>query len=151
LARDFARQEISNLCVTWYCGDPARVGQIYVLTVFPDDDRLIAAPEKSAVAAVKSVESLRVESVEMLHHPGEISLGRAQTHMIVSAHNTIGKYFHCPTIANFTDGLKKSFVVLLVEEDFLPRTSTVHYVIDGSGILNTKRPRHEMVSTTEYQ
>jgi hypothetical protein len=25
----------------------------------------------------------------------------------------------------------------------LPRTSTVHDVIDGSGILNTKRPRHE--------
>jgi hypothetical protein len=32
---------------------------------------------------VKSVESLRVESVEMLHHPGKISLGRAQTNMIV--------------------------------------------------------------------
>jgi hypothetical protein len=31
----------------------------------------------------------------------------------------------------------------------LPRTSTVHYVIDGSGILNTKWPRHETVSTTE--
>jgi hypothetical protein len=40
-------------------------------------------------------------------------------------------------------GAKKRFVVLLVEKDFLPRTATVHYVFDGSGILNTKRPRHE--------
>ena len=119
------------------------------IVILVDDNRLIATPEKSTVAAVKSVESLRVESIEMLHHPGEISLGRAQTHMIVVAHDTISKYFHCPTIANFTDGFEKRFVVLLVEENFLPRTSTVHYVIDGSGILNTKRPRHETVSTTE--
>jgi hypothetical protein len=28
-------------------------------------------------------------------------------------------------------GIKKCFVVLLVEKDFLPRTSTVHYMIDG--------------------
>src|SRR5262245_16560303 len=84
----------------------------------------------------------------MLHHPGKISLGRAQTHMIVVAHDAIGKYFHCPTIVNFTDGLKKPFVVLLVQEHPLPRTSTVHYVIDGSGILNTKRPRHETVTIT---
>jgi hypothetical protein len=26
LATDFAGQQISNLCVAWYCGDPARVG-----------------------------------------------------------------------------------------------------------------------------
>lgn len=63
------------------------------------------------------------------------------------AHKTIGKYVHCPTIVNFTDGLKKPVVVLLVQEHPLPRTSTVHYVIDSSRILNTKRPRHEMVST----
>ena len=35
LATDFARQQISNLCVAWYRGDPARVGQIYILAVFP--------------------------------------------------------------------------------------------------------------------
>jgi len=35
LATDFARQQISNLCVAWYRGDPARVGQIYILAVLP--------------------------------------------------------------------------------------------------------------------
>ena len=53
--------------------------QIVILVHY---NRLIAPLEKSTVAAVKSVESLRVESIEMLHHPGEISLGRAQTHVI---------------------------------------------------------------------
>ena len=33
LATDFARQQIGNLCVAWYRGDPARVGQIYILAV----------------------------------------------------------------------------------------------------------------------
>ena len=28
-------QQISNLCVAWYRGDPARVGQIYILAVLP--------------------------------------------------------------------------------------------------------------------
>jgi hypothetical protein len=42
---------------------------------------------------------------------------------------------------------KKRFVVLLVDRNFLPRTSTVHYVIDGSGVLNTKRQRHKTVRT----
>ena len=35
LATDFARQQIGNLCVAWYRGDPARVGQIYILAVLP--------------------------------------------------------------------------------------------------------------------
>jgi hypothetical protein len=35
LATDFARQQIGNLCVAWYRGNPARVGQIYILTVLP--------------------------------------------------------------------------------------------------------------------
>jgi hypothetical protein len=68
--------------------------------------------------------------------------------MIAVAHDATGKYFHCPTITNFTDGLKKPFVVLLFQKHPLPRTSTVHYVIDGSGILNTKRPRHDKVTIT---
>jgi hypothetical protein len=44
---------------------------------------------------------------------------------------------------DFTDGFEKPVVVLLVEKNSLPRTAAVHYMIDGSGKLNTKRPRHE--------
>ena len=106
---------------------------------------LVAPPEKSAVALVTSVESLRIESIKMPHHSGKIPLGRAQTHMIVITHEAIGKYFHPPTIVNFTDGLKKGFVVLPVEKNLLPRTSAVHDVIDSSGILDTKRRRHTML------
>jgi hypothetical protein len=119
------------------------------IVILVNDNRLIPTPEKSTVAAVKSVESLRVEPIEMLHHPRQISLGCSQTHVIMIAHNAIGKYLHCPAIVNFADGLKKPLVVLLVEENSLPRTSTVHDVIDGSGILNTKRPRHEKLLPLE--
>ncbi len=38
---------------------------------------------------------------------------------------------------------KKGFVVLLLEKEFLSRAPTVHDVIDGSRILNTKRPSHD--------
>jgi hypothetical protein len=33
--RQILRQQISNLCVAWYRGDPARVGQIYILAMLP--------------------------------------------------------------------------------------------------------------------
>ena len=33
--------------------------------------------------------------------------------------------------------------VMLVNKDFLPRASTVHDVIDGSRVPNTKRPGHQ--------
>ena len=35
LATDLSGQQIGNLCVAWYCGDPARVRQIYILAVLP--------------------------------------------------------------------------------------------------------------------
>jgi hypothetical protein len=69
--------------------------------------------------------------------------------MIVVAHDTIGKHIHRPAIVNFTYSLEKRFVVSLVEENFVPRTSTVHHVIYGSGILDTKRPRHEKLLPLE--
>ena len=58
-------------------------------------------------------------------------------------HKTIGKDLDSPTVVNFANGLNKGFVVLLVKEDFLPRASPIHDVIDGSGVLNTKRPSHD--------
>ena len=44
---------------------------------------------------------------------------------------------------DFANGFKKGLVVLLVNKDFLPRASPIHDVIDGSGVLNTKRPGHD--------
>ena len=35
LATDFAGQKIGNLGMAWYCGDPARIDQIHILTVLP--------------------------------------------------------------------------------------------------------------------
>ena len=48
-----------------------------------------------------------------------------------------GKDLDSPTVVNFANGLKKGFVVLLVKEDFLPRASTIHDVIDGFRIQDT--------------
>jgi len=43
---------------------------------------------------------------------------------------------------DFTSSFKKGFVVVLIEKDFLSNAATVHDVIDGPRILNTKRPSH---------
>jgi hypothetical protein len=61
-------------------------------------------------------------------------------------HDARSKYFHCSTIANFAGGSKKRFVVLLSAKTFC-RESPLHYVIDSSGILNTKRPHHKTGTT----
>jgi hypothetical protein len=68
--------------------------------------------------------------------------------VIVVAHDTVDKYLNRPTIVDFTDGFEKPVVVLLVEKNSLPRTSVVHHMINSSGKLDTKRPRHESVVTS---
>ena len=59
------------------------------------------------------------------------------------SHQTIGKQFHSPTVVDFANRVNKGFVVRLVEKDSLSGAATIHHVIDGSGILNSKRPRHD--------
>jgi len=78
----------------------------------------------------------------MPHDAREISLWGTQTNVIVVPHQTVCKELDSPTVVDFANGLKKGFVILLVEKNFLSRASTVHDVIDGSRVLNTKRPSH---------
>jgi hypothetical protein len=61
----------------------------------------------------------------------------------VVAHQAIGEQFHSPTLMDFRNGVNKGCVVRLVKEDSLSGTATIHDVIDGSGILNSKWPRHD--------
>jgi hypothetical protein len=79
----------------------------------------------------------------MPHDAREIALRGTQAKVIVVLHETVCKDLDSPTIVDFTNRIKKGFVVLLLEKDFLSRASTVHDVIDGSRILNTKRPSHD--------
>jgi hypothetical protein len=62
--------------------------------------------------------------------------------MVVVAHQTIGEQFHSPPLMDFSNGVNKGFVVRPVEKYLLSRAATIHDVIDGSGILNAKWPRH---------
>src|SRR3970282_3048118 len=103
---------------------------------------LVAPPKKSTVTAMNTVKSLSVESIQMSHDAREISLRGTQTDVIVIPHKTIGKEFNSPTLMDFTNGFKKGFVILVIVKDVLSSASTIHNVIDGSGILNSQRPRH---------
>ena len=58
-------------------------------------------------------------------------------------HQTICEELDSPPVVDFANRFKKGFVVLLLEKEFLSRAPTVHDVIDGSRILNTKRPSHD--------
>jgi hypothetical protein len=93
---------------------------------------------------MKPIEPLRVKPVEVPHHAGEIRLRGAQTDMVVIAHQAIGEYLYSPTIMKLTERIEKSFVVSVFEKNLLPGAATVHHVVDSSGVLNTKRPSHDI-------
>jgi hypothetical protein len=112
------------------------------ISVFIHHYGLVTPSEKRAVAAVFPVEPLCVESVHMSHDAREISLRGAQTEVIVVPHETVGKDFDSPPVVNFPNGFHKALVVLLVDKDLLPSASTVHDVIVGFGILDTKWSSH---------
>lgn len=48
-----------------------------------------------------------------------------------------------PTIVKFTNRVEKSLAVAPFGQNLLPGASTVHHVVDSSGVLNTKRPSHD--------
>ena len=93
-------------------------------------------PKLTAVAPVKPIEALGVQSVEVPHHAGKIPLRCAQTDMVVIAHQAICEDFHLPPIMNFSERVEKRFVVSILEENLLPGASTVHHVVNSSGVLD---------------
>src|SRR5262250_1778291 len=97
---------------------------------------------------MKPVESLRVKSIQMPHRPRQIPLRGTQTKMIVIPHQTPPKHFDSPAIVDLPNRVKKHLPILFIDKDFVPRASTVHDVIDSSGVLNAKWPSHD---TAEYQ
>ncbi len=78
----------------------------------------------------------------------KIALRGTQTKVIAVRHQAPAKDFHSPAIVDFTNRIKKDLAILFIEKDFLPRPSAIHHVIDSSGILNAKWPRHDYA---EYQ
>jgi hypothetical protein len=58
--------------------------------------------------------------------------------MIVIAHQTIGEHFNFPPPMGFSYGLKKTLVILIVNESRLSGRTAVHDVVDGFGVLNTQ-------------
>jgi hypothetical protein len=61
----------------------------------------------------------------------------------------VRKDFDSPPVVDFPDALQKSLAVLLVNEDLLPRAATVHDMINGGGVLNTKRASHIFLDVDE--
>jgi hypothetical protein len=90
-----------------------------------------------------TVEPLRVQTLQMAHHTGEITLRSPKTNMVVVAHKTVSKDFNAPKLMGLGESPKKRFIVLFPQEGLLPGTPTVHDMIDSSWKLNPKWVRHQ--------
>ena len=61
-----------------------------------DEDGLIAAPKQCPIAPMAPVESLGIDSIDVAHDPGEVSVRSSKTQMIVISHQGVGKHLHAP-------------------------------------------------------
>jgi hypothetical protein len=91
-----------------------------------------------------AIESLGIDPVNMPEASGEITVRGLDQEVIVVGHETIGGDAKMPEFAGFLDGLEEGLVILCVPKNRFPPSSSVEDMIPGMGILDTKRPRHEL-------
>src|SRR5215468_12787150 len=95
-----------------------------------------------ALSNIRKVHQLSTKDLTPLFFWG------TQTKMIVIPHETPPKHFDSPALVDLPNRVKKHLPILFTNKDFVPKASTVHDVIDSSGVLNAKCPSH---GTVEYQ
>ena len=85
-----------------------------------------------------------IDPVNMPEASGEITVRGLDQEVIVVGHETIGGDAKMPEFAGFLDGVEEGLVILCVPKNRFPPSSSVEDMIPGMGILDTKRPRHEL-------
>ena len=85
-----------------------------------------------------------IDPVNMPEASGEVAVRGLDQEVIVVGHETIGGDAKMPEFAGFLDGLEEGLVILCVPKNRFPPSSSIEDMIPGMGILDTKRPRHEL-------
>ena len=98
---------------------------------------------------VTAIEPLSERRLERRHDPRKRLLTRTNREVNVVGHEAVGEKLEVKLLAVAFDPVEILLTIAIIVKDRSLVVSARGHVIDGSGILNTKRPRHETVSTLQ--
>jgi hypothetical protein len=81
------------------------------------------------------IESLRIDTVQLTHTFGEVSIGSFDEEMPVVPHLTVGMDDPVEALADLLQDLQPKFPIIVVQEYIVPPVATRSNVAKGSGKL----------------
>jgi hypothetical protein len=91
---------------------------------------------------VPGLEADRVGAQQPCHASHQVGLGGCNHQMEVIGHEAISVNLKTSLLARFCQSLEEILPIHIIEEDLVPSVTTAHYVVNGTGILNSEFARH---------
>jgi len=91
---------------------------------------------------VSTVESLRIDAIEKLHAPRQVSRWRFDEKVVVVGHQAVGVTDPVESRYHATQDIEEAKTIPICEEDLLSRIAAAGDVVDSALVLNAKRSSH---------
>ena len=108
-----------------------------------NDQRLVAAAEEVAKELVPPLEASSIGAEKPFHPSHQRRLRRLDQQMKMVGHQTIRMHLPSTPDTRFPQRLHKALPVAIILEDRFASITTIHHVIDRSGILDSQFARHD--------
>jgi len=113
------------------------------MAVFLDKDGFEPSLEQVAVPAMIFVEELGIDSVQLPHAEGEITVRRLDEEMVMVGHQAIGVAYPVVALVDVLECIKKSVPIVVVFENGFLFISPRCDMINCASIFYAKRAGHE--------